>query len=233
MWPLRRTTWFAIPENLSFTEAAAAAEVFFTAYYNLFMQAGIKAADVLLLHGGGSGVGTAAIQLGSSIGAKVIITAGSEDKIKRALDLGASAGINYKEEDFAGRVMDITQRQGRGYHSRLDWGALSAQAPGDPQNRGAACHHWFDGRERGRNKPCPGCLTKRLKVIGSVLRSQSKEEKAAIARGFTDTVLPLLKSGRVKPIIDRIFPIREVEDAHRYLGKGEHFGKIVLTWESF
>jgi NADPH:quinone reductase-like Zn-dependent oxidoreductase len=76
-------------------------------------------------------------------------------------------------------------------------------------------------------------LSKRLKIIGSVLRSQSKQEKAEITRGFTETVVPLLKSGRVKPIIDRIFPISLVEDAHRYLKQGEHFGKIVLTWESY
>jgi NADPH:quinone reductase-like Zn-dependent oxidoreductase len=76
-------------------------------------------------------------------------------------------------------------------------------------------------------------LSKRLTIIGSVLRSQSKEEKAEITRGFTETVLPLLKSGRVKPIIDKIFPISEVEDAHQYLKQGEHFGKVVLTWKSF
>lgn len=76
-------------------------------------------------------------------------------------------------------------------------------------------------------------VSKRLKIVGSVLRSQSKEEKAEIVRGFNGVVLPLLKSGRVKPIIDRIFSIRDVEDAHRYLSKGEHFGKIVLTWEDF
>lgn len=108
-----------IPVNLSFTEAAAAAEVFFTAWYNLFVQAGMKAEYLLLLHGGGSGVGTAAIQLGAAIGAKVIVTAGSEDKIKRALDLGAFAGINYKEEDFADRVLDITRREG--VDIVLDW----------------------------------------------------------------------------------------------------------------
>ena len=168
-----------IPENLSFTEAAAAAEVFFTAYYNLFIQAGIKAGDALLLHGGGSGVGTAAIQLCSSIGAMVIITAGSEDKVKRALDLGASAGINYKQEDFAERVLDITRGVGRGYHSRLDWSALFTPAPGDPENKRAARHHRFDGRERGRNKPCPGRHQKaknhRLRFAQPVERGEGRD----------------------------------------------------------
>ena len=149
-----------IPENLSFTEAAAAAEVFFTAYYNLFVQAGIKAGDVFLFHGGGSGVGTAAIQLGAAIGAKVIVTAGSEDKIKRALDLGASEGINYKKEDFASPGPGCDGRGRCGHHSRLDRGVLPPQAPGTPQNAGAPCHHWFDGREQRRNQPCPGCIQK-------------------------------------------------------------------------
>jgi putative PIG3 family NAD(P)H quinone oxidoreductase len=222
----------AIPENLSFTEAAAAAEVFFTAYYNLFIQAGIKAADVLLLHGGGSGVGTAAIQLGSSIGAKVVITAGSEDKIRRALDLGASEGINYKQDDFAGRVLDITMNMG--VDIILDWiGAPYLRRHLEVlKTGGRLVIIGLMGGSGGEINLAP-IVTKRLKVIGSVLRSQSKEEKAVITRGFIDTVLPLLKSGRVKPIIDRIFSIRQVEDAHRYLSKGEHFGKIVLTWDSF
>ncbi len=221
-----------IPENLSFTEAAAAAEVFFTACYNLFAQAGIKAGDVLLLHGGGSGVGTAAIQLGSSIGAKVIVTAGSEDKIKRALDLGAYAGINYKEEDFAGRVLDITG--GNGVDIVLDWIGAS-YLPRHLEvlkTGGRLVIIGLIGGSRGEINLAP-VVSQRLKIIGSVLRSQAKEEKAAITRGFIETVLPLLESGRVKPIIDRVFSIREVEDAHLYLRKGEHFGKIVLTWESF
>jgi putative PIG3 family NAD(P)H quinone oxidoreductase len=217
-----------IPENLSFAEAAAAAEVFFTAYYNLFVQAGIKAGEALLLHGGGSGVGTAAIQLCSSIGAMVIITAGSEDKVKRALDLGASAGINYKEEDFAERVLDITR--GVGVDIILDWiGASYLRRHLEIlKTRGRLVIIGLMGGSAGEINLVP-VLTKRLKVIGSVLRSQSKEEKAEITRKFIETVLPLLESGRVKPIIDRIFSISEVEDAHRYLSKGEHFGKIVLT----
>ncbi len=221
-----------IPENLSFTEAAAAAEVFFTAYYNLFIQAGIKAADLLLLHGGGSGVGTAAIQLGAAIGAKVVITAGSEDKIKRALDLGAFAGINYKEEDFARRVLDITR--GDGVDIVLDWiGASYLRKHLEIlKTGGRLVIIGLMGGSAGEIN-LASLVSKRLKVIGSVLRSQSKEEKAEIAHGFIGTVLPLLKSGHVKPVIDRIFSIREAEDAHRYLSKGEHFGKIVLTWESF
>lgn len=218
-----------IPENLSFTGAAAAAEVFFTAWYNLFVQAGIKAADTLLLHGGGSGVGTAAIQLCSSTGAKVIVTAGTEDKVKRALALGASAGINYREEDFARRVMDITR--GEGVDIILDWiGAPYLQKHLEVlKTGGRLVVIGLMGGSSTEINLVP-LVAKRIKIIGSVLRTQSNEEKAAITRGFIQTVLPLLESGRVKPVIDRIFPISEVEEAHRYLRKGEHFGKIVLAW---
>ncbi|MDR3555519.1 MAG: NAD(P)H-quinone oxidoreductase [Syntrophobacteraceae bacterium] len=222
----------SIPENLSFVEAAAAAEVFFTAYYNLFVQAGMKAGDILLVHGGGSGVGTAAVQLCSSSGAKVIVTAGSDDKIRRAIDLGAYAGINYKAEDFAGRVMEITD--GKGVDIVLDCiGAPYLSKHLDIlKTRGRIVVIGLMGGSSGEINLVP-VLTKRLKIIGSVLRGQSREEKAEITRGFIRTVAPLLKSGRVKPIVDRIFSISEVEDAHRYLASGEHFGKIVLTWKSF
>jgi putative PIG3 family NAD(P)H quinone oxidoreductase len=218
-----------VPENLSFTEAAAAAEVFFTAWYNLFVQAAIKAEDTLLLHGGGSGVGTAAIQLCSSTGAKVIVTAGSQDKIKRALDLGAYAAINYNEEDFAGRVLSITG--GEGVDVILDWiGAPYLHRHLEIlKTGGRLVIIGLMGGSTAEINLVP-LLTKRIKIVGSVLRTQSNEEKAEITRGFIQTVLPLLRSGRVKPIIDRIFPISEVEEAHRYLRKGEHFGKIVLTW---
>ncbi|MGC8491671.1 MAG: NAD(P)H-quinone oxidoreductase [Syntrophobacteraceae bacterium] len=221
-----------IPENLSFAEAAAAAEVFFTAYYNLFVQAEMKAGDTLLVHGAGSGVGTAAVQLAASIGASVIVTAGSNDKLGRAIDLGAHAGVNYKEEDFARRVLEITG--GKGVDIVLDWiGAPYLSRHLDLlKTRGRLVLIGLMGGSTGEINLAP-LVTRRLKLIGSVLRSQSREEKAEITRGFTRTVVPLLESGRVKPIIDRIFPVAEVEEAHRYLASGEHFGKIVLTWKSF
>jgi putative PIG3 family NAD(P)H quinone oxidoreductase len=221
-----------IPENLSFIEAAAVAEVFFTAFYNLHVMAGIKASDTLLIHGGGSGVGTAAMQLCMAAGARVVITAGSQDKLKRALDMGAFAAIDYKQEDFAERVMDITHREG--VDVILDWiGApyllkhLNILKTG-----GRLVIIGLMGGSAGEINLAP-LLSKRLRIIGSVLRSQSVEEKAEIASGFIKTVLPLLQSGKIRPVIDRIFPISEVEDAHRYLAKGEHFGKIVLTWNPY
>ena len=221
-----------IPENLSFVEAAAAAEVFFTAFYNLIVQAGMKAGDTLLVHGAGSGVGTAAVQLCSSMGARVVTTASSGDKIRLAIDLGAFAGINYKEEDFARRVMEITG--GEGVDIVLDWIGASYLSKHLEvlKTRGRLVIIGLMGGSSGEIN-LVSVVSKRLRIIGSVLRSQSREEKAEITREFVKTVLPLLRSGRVKPVVDRIFSIQEVEDAHRYLASGEHFGKIVLTWKLF
>ncbi len=221
-----------IPENLSFMEAAAAAEVFVTAYYNLFLQAEIKSGEVLLLHGGGSGVGTAAIQLAALVGAVVYVTAGDEEKIKGALGLGASAGILYKSEDFAERIMALTA--GKGVDIVLDWiGASYLRKHLEIlKNRGRLIIIGLMGGSSGEINLAP-VVAKRLKIIGSVLRTQGREEKAEITRGFIETVCPLLEKGTVRPVIDRVFPIRDVEQAHQYLRGGEHFGKIVLTWESF
>lgn len=221
-----------IPENLSFTEAAAAAEVFYTAFYNLFMLAGIQAGETLLIHGAGSGVGTAAIQLAVSVGAPVIATAGSSDKMNRGLELGASHGINYRDEDFAARALEITG--GKGVDIVLDWIGAS-YLPRHLQilkTKGRLILIGLMGGSTGEINLAP-VVSKRLKIIGSVLRSQSLQEKAAITKSFVETVLPLLETGRVKPVIDRVFPIRQAEQAHRYLKEGEHFGKVVLTWEAF
>ncbi len=229
---VRADSLVPIPENLSFTEAAAAAEVFFTAYYNVFVLAGIQPGEVLLLHGAGSGVGTAALQLASAIGARVIVTAGSRDKIDKALQLGASEGINYKEEDFAARAKEFTE--GKGVDIVLDWIGASYLSKHLEllKTKGRLVLIGLMGGSKAEINLAP-VVSKRLRIIGSVLRSQSAEEKAEITRKFIEDVNPLLQSGRVKPIIDRIFGIRDVEDAHLYLKKGEHFGKVVLTWESF
>jgi putative PIG3 family NAD(P)H quinone oxidoreductase len=221
-----------IPGNLSFTEAAAAAEVFFTAFYNLFMLAGIQAGETVLVHGAGSGVGSAAIQLAVSTGASAIATVGSPDKVQGGLELGAAHVINYKEEDFATRAMELTA--GKGVDIVFDWiGAPYLRKHLEIlKTKGRLILIGLMGGSTGEINLAP-VLTKRLKIIGSVLRSQSRQEKAAIAGSFIDTVVPLLEAGKVRPIIDRIFPIRQAEEAHLYLKAGEHFGKVVLTWEGF
>jgi NADPH2:quinone reductase len=219
----------AVPETLSFVEAAAAAEVFFTAFLNLFLEAGAQPGETLLVHGGGSGVGTAAIQLGVTAGLDVVFTAGSKEKIRRCLELGASHGIDYKEEDFAARTMEITEN--KGVDVVLDWiGAPYLSKHLDIlKTSGRLVIIGLMGGNKSEIELAP-VLTKRLRIIGSVLRSRSREEKSSITRAFDEQVSPLLASGQVKPVVDRIYPIRAAEEAHQYMKEGKHFGKIVLAW---
>jgi len=219
-----------IPENLDFVEAAAAAEVFFTAFFNLFLEAQIKTGETLLVHGGGSGVGTAAIQLAKAQGVTAITTASSPEKLARCLDLGAAFGINYETEDFAARVLEITA--GEGVDVILDWiGAPYLSKHIDIlKYRGRLVMIGLMGGHKAEISLAP-LLTKRLRLIGSVLRSQSHEEKAFLTKAFAEQVKPLLQSGKVRPVVDRVFPIQAVEEAHQYLKENRHFGKIVLRWE--
>jgi putative PIG3 family NAD(P)H quinone oxidoreductase len=218
-----------IPENLSFVEAAAAAEVFVVAYLNLFLEAGMVPGETLLLHGGGSGVGTAAIQLAKAKGLEVAVTCGEDWKVERCRDLGADLALNYKTGDFAEAVRDWTE--GRGVDVILDWiGAPYLERHVDLlAPRGRLVFIGLMGGHRADFSLAP-VLTKRLRLVGSVLRSRSREEKAEIMASFRREVLPLLARGRVKPVVDRIFPVTEAEAAHRYLKDGKHFGKIVLQW---
>jgi NADPH:quinone reductase len=220
-----------IPDTLSFVEAAAAAEVFFAAFVNLFLEGELQTGETLLLHGGGSGVGTAAIQLAVAAGARVVITAGSAEKVQRSRELGAHCGINYREEDFAEAVRRMTD--GQGVDLILDWiGAPYFESHLDLLRlRGRLVIMGLMGGNRAELPLIP-VLSKRLRLLGSVLRSRSDEEKADITRAFYERVMPLLASGRVRPVVDRIFPVQEAEAAHQWMREDRHFGKIVLSWQT-
>ena len=217
-------------DNLDFVAAAAAAEVFFTAFYNLFILAQMESGETLLVHGGGSGVGTAAIQLARAEGVTVITTAGSPEKLERCLALGAAIGINYQTEDFAARTLELTG--GRGVDVVLDWiGApyLSKHIE-ILKPLGRLVIIGLMGGAKAEISLAP-LLSKRLRLMGSMLRIQSPEEKASLTKAFSERVRPLLESGKVRPIVDRVFPMEAVEDAHQYMKDNRHFGKIVLKWE--
>lgn len=220
----------AIPHRLSFIEAAAAAEVFFTAFVNLFVEARMRPREVLLLHGGGSGVGTAAMQLARAFEVRTIVTAGHDDTLDACLKLGAEHAINYRRQDFAERVLAITQ--GEGVDVVLDFiGAPYLSRHLDLlRPRGRLVLIGLMGGTAAQIQLGP-VLNKRLRIIGSVLRSRSDQEKAALTQLFTEQVRPLLASGGVRPIIDRIYPIHQAEEAHQYMLEGRRFGKIVLTWQ--
>jgi putative PIG3 family NAD(P)H quinone oxidoreductase len=220
-----------IPPNLSFVEAAAAAEVFIAAHVSLFVEGGLMPAESVLIHGGGSGVGTAAIQLAQARGAIPLVTAGTDEKVGRCLELGARLALNYRSEDFEDAVMRFTG--GAGVDVVLDW--IGAPYLG---------RHLRLLKEKGRvvviglmggakaEIPLDLVVTKRLRVIGSVLRGRSDGERAGIIRAFEDEVLPWLRDGVVKPVVHAIFSMAEVEQAHGLLRASSHFGKVVLVWDT-
>jgi putative PIG3 family NAD(P)H quinone oxidoreductase len=217
----------AIPPQLSFEEAAAIPEAFYTAFVNLFLEAGLAKGEYVLIHAGGSGVGTAAIQLARERKTRVFITAGSEDKIARCKDLGAEAGINYKTQDFATRLGELTG--GDGIDVALDCIGASylAQHVRVLRTRGRLV---IIGLMGGTHTEIDLAATvrKRLRVIGSVLRSRSLKEKIAITRDFKAEVLPLFTKQVLKPIVDSVFPLAEVEKAHERVAANLNFGKVVL-----
>jgi putative PIG3 family NAD(P)H quinone oxidoreductase len=216
-----------VPAALSLEEAAAVPEVFLTAYLNLFELGGLAAGGVALVHGGGSGVGTAAIQLCRAAGARVFVTAGSDAKCQRCRELGAELAVNYRTESFAERVREATG--GRGVDVVLD--SIGAQYLADNLASlavgGRLVLIGLMGGAKGEI-PLGLLLTRRLSVIGSTLRTRPPAEKAAIVAGFRARFGADLDAGRIRPVVDRVLPLEAVADAHRAMKASEHFGKIVL-----
>jgi putative PIG3 family NAD(P)H quinone oxidoreductase len=217
-----------VPERLSIEEAAAIPEVFLTVYLNVFQIGGLKKGGALLVHGGGSGIGTAAIQLAKAAGATCIVTAGSERKCQQCRDLGADVAVNYKEGDFAEAAREATA--GRGVDVVLDHiggayfaGNLKALAVGGS----LVIIGLMQGAKAEIN--LASLLMNRHRVVGSTLRARPSREKTAIVAGFLGQFGDALQAGRIGPIVDRVLPLERVADAHRVMQASEHFGKIVLA----
>jgi putative PIG3 family NAD(P)H quinone oxidoreductase len=216
-----------IPDNLSFAEAAAVPEVFITAYDALFNHCNLVMGEAALIHAAGSGVGTAAIQLARHAGATTFGTAGSAEKLAKAADLGLDVGINYHEQEFVDVVKERTQ--GRGVDVILDvigapyWASNLASLA----VRGRMVIVGTMGG--GTLEVNLGALMqKRLRVHGTVLRARPLEEKIALNQQLKKHVLPLLADGRIRSIVDAVYPLEEVAEAHRYMESNANFGKIVL-----
>lgn len=217
-----------IPSGWSFSEAAAVPEVFFTAQETLCTLGQLAAGETVLIHAGASGVGTAGIQMARHIGARVFATAGSPDKVARITALGAEVGINYNTEDFAERVRELTNRAGvelvQDFIGAAYW------------QRNLRCLK-VGGRLvlvglMGGTKieaDLGLILSRRLHIIGSVMRSQSLESKIAITARFRSRWLPLLAQGHLRPIIDTSFPLAEAAVAHQYMEDNRNVGKILLA----
>jgi NADPH2:quinone reductase len=217
-----------VPASLSMVEAAAIPETFFTVWYNVFERGKLAAGETLLVHGGSSGIGTTAIQLGKAFGARVITTAGTPEKCEACRKLGADLAIDYKTQDFVALTKEATG--GRGAEVILD------MVGGDYVGRnyeaaaveGRIVQIAFLASSRV-TVDLMRLMLKRLTHTGSTLRARAVADKAAIARAVEAKVLPLIASGRVKPLIDSTFPLAQASAAHARMESGQHIGKIVLT----
>ncbi|MDB5689601.1 MAG: NAD(P)H-quinone oxidoreductase [Sphingomonas bacterium] len=217
-----------VPGLLSMIEAAALPETLFTVWTNLFERAYAVEGDTVLVHGGTSGIGTMAILLGRIFGLTVIVTAGSDGKCASAVALGAAHAINYRTADFVAEVARITG--GKGVQAVLD------MVGGDYLPRNLECLA-MDGRhvsiaaQRGGRAEIAiaDLMLRRLTLTGSTLRGRSVEFKSLVADELSRTVWPHVRAGRLKPVIDRTYPLEEAAAAHARMEAGDHIGKIVLT----
>lgn len=216
-----------VPQGLSMKEAAALPETFFTVWSNVFDRGALKAGETFMVHGGTSGIGTTAIQMAKAFGATVITTSGSPEKVAFCTDLGADLSINYKTRDFAEEVKSYTS--GKGVNVLLDMVA------GDYMKRNFMVMA-VEGRIvmiavlRGpkiKANILPVML-KRLTFTGSTLRAREGDFKADIAENLLTKVWPLIEQGKIKPVMSKVFALKDAADAHKYLESGRNIGKIVL-----
>ncbi|HEV2537021.1 MAG TPA: NAD(P)H-quinone oxidoreductase, partial [Streptosporangiaceae bacterium] len=219
-----------LPPRVSVTTAAAFPETACTVYANVFLLAGLAAGETLLVHGGGSGIGTMAIQLGKAFGARVACTAGSEQKLARCRELGADITVNYRDQDFAETLLDATG--GAGADVILDIMGASYLA----RNLAALATDGrlvIIGRQGGSRAELDlGVLQgKRASVHATTLRSRPAEQKAKVVSAVRDHVWPLIGTGQVKAVIDRELPMTQAPQAHRAMAASEHIGKILLVAE--
>jgi tumor protein p53-inducible protein 3 len=217
-----------VPRGFSFLEAAAIPEVWLTAYLNLFIEGALQPADRVLVHAGASGVGTAAIQLCKRIGAQVIVTSRTEGKLGRCLALGAHHALKL-EESFSERVLEVTE--GKGVDVVLDTlggGALAENLRSLATGGRLVCIALMQGHKAELDLSL--MLKKRLRVVGSTLRSRTLDDKIAIVTRFIKEIMPGFDKGELAPVIDSTFKMSDVRQAAERLQSNETFGKVTLEW---
>ena len=227
---VHETNALPIPDGMSFIEAGAVPETYFTVWSNVFERAALKPGETMLLHGGTSGIGTTAILLAKALGSTVIVTCGSDEKCEAALKIGADVAINYKTGDFVAAAREATG--GKGPEVVVDM----VGGPYMQRNLDVVA---IDGRiaqisyQQGSKVALEArpLLIKRLTWTGSTLRARPVEMKARLARAVEEQVLPLLARGIARPIIDSTYTLNDVQSAHRRMDDGLHVGKIVLTMQ--
>ena len=216
-----------VPSGLTATEAAAIPETFFTVWHNVFERGGLKASETLLVHGGSSGIGTVAIQLAKAFGARVIATAGSTEKCDACRRLGADVAINYRAEDFVALTKSATGGAGAQVILDMVGGDYIERNYEAAAVEGRIVQIAFQGSPRA-NVDFRRIMLKRLHHTGSTLRSRSVPDKASIAQAVELSVWPLIAAGKVRPVMDEIFPFGEAAKAHARMESSVHIGKIVL-----
>ncbi len=217
-----------IPKGLNMIEAAGIPENYFTVWSNVFMRGKLIPGESILIHGGSSGIGTTAIQLAHAFGARAWVTAGSQAKCKACLDLGAVGAVNYREKDFEEEVKRLNR--GEGVHLILDMVA------GDYFEKNLRLLQ-PEGRlvqisvQKGERVTLSlfEMMSKRLTITGSTLRPQSVKNKEKIAQELRQFVWPLFESGKIKVVVDQVYPISRVSDAHHRMENGDHIGKLILS----
>jgi NADPH2:quinone reductase len=226
--PAHESHCLPVPASLPITDAAAVPETFFTVWYNTFERGSLKTGETLLVHGGSSGIGTAAIQLAKALGAKVITTAGSEEKCEACRKLGADLAINYKTEDFVAATKAATDGKGADVILDMVGGDYIERNYEAAAVEGRVVQIAFQGSPKA-TVDFRRIMLKRLTHTGSTLRARSVADKGAIAGAVETNVLPLIAAGRVRPVMDSTFALRQAADAHARMETSAHIGKIVLT----
>ncbi|MGH8969522.1 MAG: NAD(P)H-quinone oxidoreductase [Actinomycetes bacterium] len=217
-----------VPGRVPTLEAAALPEVVCTVWSNVFMLAGLRPDETLLVHGGASGIGTMAIQLAKHLGARVVVTAGSEAKLERCRGLGADVAVNYRDEDFVAVAREATD--GRGVDVVLDnMGAKYLSRNVDvlaPNGRLVVI-----GLQGGTKAELDlgTLMRKRAALLATTLRARPAEEKAAVVASVREHVWPLVEAGSVVPVVDRVLPMPEAAEAHRVVEASDHVGKVLLA----
>lgn len=219
-----------VPKNLSLDQAAAIPEVFLTAYDALFNRLHLRVGETLLIHAVGSGVGTAALQVARVAGARVVGTARSADKLERAKVLGLDVAINAKDGDWVALVEEAMGTEA--VHAILDLVGAN-YLDGNLRVIGSLGRMVVVGLGSGATAQLNmgALLRKRLTIVGTVLRSRPLEEKIALARDFDTKLVALFEAGRLKPVVDRVFPFSAIRAAHDLMESNATFGKIVLRWD--
>ncbi|VIO66306.1 Quinone oxidoreductase 1 [Bradyrhizobium ivorense] len=218
-----------VPPSLSMQEAGAIPETLMTVWHNVFERGALKAGETLLIHGGSSGIGTMAIQLAKAFGAKVIVTVGSQDKADACLKLGADYAVNYKNEDFVEAVKKHSGGNGADVILDMVGGDYIDRNYDAAAVEGRIVQIAFLSGTPKASANFAKLMVKRLHHTGSTLRPRSNADKAAMVAAIEAKVMPLLREGRVKPLMDSSFPLEKAADAHRRMETSEHIGKIVLV----